>query len=210
MAHLKRSRLWNSILTVLGMLVAGTDSVWQYVKVLLWLNFLGLFAPQPLGTAGSDPWINPTATLKPNLHGLVANLHADARLEFLLVAVVFVAFCWLTQKTNNYELLFAANLVCGLLVSFHSGIVDDVVLFPVFVLVLGACDYVPARSLLAIILTPIPYFHVPGQRTLRRGSSLLASNATRDVLCGANRFVTSNSARSSEDRLVACEMPCQA
>jgi hypothetical protein len=146
------------ILTVLGMLVAGTDSACQYVKGVLWLNFSGLFAPQPSGAAGSDPWINPTATLKPNLHGLVANLHADAKLEFLLVAVVFVAFCWLTQKTNNYELLFAANLVCGLLVSFHSGIVDDVVLFPVFVLVLGSCDYVPARSLLAIILTPIPYF----------------------------------------------------
>jgi hypothetical protein len=146
------------ILTAFGMLVAGTDSVWQYVKVLLWPHFLALFAPQPLGTAGSDSVINPAATLDPNLHGLVANLHGDAKLEFLLVAVVFIAFCWLTQKTNNYELLFAASLVCGLLVSFHSGIVDDVVLLPVFVLVLGSCDYVPARSLLAIILTPIPYF----------------------------------------------------
>jgi hypothetical protein len=146
------------ILTVFGMLVAGAGSVWQYVKGVIWLNFSGLFAAQPLGTAGGDPWINPTATLKPNLHGLVANLHGDAKLEFLLIAAVFIAFCWLTQKTNNYELLFAASLVCGLLVSFHSGIVDDVVLFPVFVLVLGSCDYVPARSLLAIILTPIPYF----------------------------------------------------
>ena len=148
------------VLTVFGMLVAGVDSVWQYVKGVLWLNFSGLIAPQPLGAAGSDPWINPTATLKPNIHGLVANLHGDARLEFLLVAVVFVAFFWLTQKTNNYEFLFAASLVCGLLVSFHSGIVDDVVLFPVFVLVLGSCDNVPLRSLSALILTPIPYFMV--------------------------------------------------
>jgi hypothetical protein len=148
----------TTILTVFGVLVAGTDSVWQYVKVLLWPHFSALFTPQPLGTAGSDSVINPAATLDPNLHGLVANLHGDAKLEFLLVAVVFIAFCWLTQKTDNYELLFAASLVCGLLVSFHSGIVDDVVLFPVFVLVLGSCDYVQARSLLAIILTPIPYF----------------------------------------------------
>jgi hypothetical protein len=148
------------VLTVFGMLVAGADSFWQYVKGVLWLNFSGLFAPQPLGTAGSDPWINPTATLKPNIHGLVANVHGDARLEFLLIAVVFIAFCWLTRKTNNYELLFAASLVCGLLVSFHSGIVDDVVLFPVFVLVLGSCDNVPLRSLAALILTPIPYFMV--------------------------------------------------
>ena len=142
------------------MLVAGVDSVWQYVNGVLWLNFSGLFAPKPVGAAGSDPWVNPTATLKPNIHGLVANVNGDARLEFLLVAVVFIAFCWLTRKTRNYELLFAASLVCGLLVSFHGGIVDDVVLFPVFVLVLGSCDNVPLRSLSALILTPIPYFMV--------------------------------------------------
>jgi len=129
-------------LTVLGILVAGADSIRQYVKVL------------------RDPWINPSATLMPNLHGLVAILHADARLEFLLVALVFMAFFWLTQKTDNYELLLAASLVCGLLVSFHSAIVDDVVLFPVFVLVLGSCDNAPVRALSALVLTPIPYFMV--------------------------------------------------
>jgi hypothetical protein len=47
-----------------------------------------------------------------------------------------------------------------LLVSFHSGIVDDVILFPAFVLVLASCDNVPLRSLSALILTPIPYFMV--------------------------------------------------
>ena len=148
------------VLTLLGMLVAGADSAQQYVKVLLWPHFLALFAPQLIGTAGIDPGINPSPTGMPNLHGLVAILHGDARLEFLLVAVVVMAFFWMTQKTNNYELLFAASLVCGLLISFHSEIVDDVVLFPVFVLVLGSCDNVPLRSLSALILTPIPYFMV--------------------------------------------------
>jgi hypothetical protein len=148
------------VLTVFGILVAGADSIRQYVQVLLWPILSVLLAPQSVGTAASDPWLNPTATLKPNLHGLVAILHVDPRLEFLLIAVVFIAFFWLTQKTNNYELLWAASLVCGLLVSFHSGIVDDVILFPAFVLVLGSCDNVPLRSLSALILTPIPYFMV--------------------------------------------------
>jgi hypothetical protein len=130
------------LLTALGVLVAGPDSLRQYVKVL------------------RDPWINPSATVMPNLHGLVATLHGDTWLELLLAAIVLLAFVWMTQKTANYELLLAASLVCGLLVSFHSGIVDDVLLFPAFVLVLASCDNVPLRSTAALILTPIPYFMV--------------------------------------------------
>jgi len=128
------------ILTVFGMLSIGIASIPQYLNAL------------------RDSSINFSATVMPNLHGLVATLHGGLRLEFFLVAVVFMAFGLLTQKTNNYELLFAASLVCGLLVSFHSGIYDDVVLLPVFVLVTGSCDNVSIRSWLALILTPIPYF----------------------------------------------------
>jgi len=147
----------TSVLTALGILICGVDSIAQYVKGVIWSDVSGMIARQRL-SAGEDQWLNSTATLKPNIHGFVANVHGDARLEFLLIAAVLVAFCWLTQKTTNYELLFGASLICGLLVSFHSGIVDDVVLFPVFVLVLAHCDYVPARSLLAVLLSPIPYF----------------------------------------------------
>ncbi len=61
---------------------------------------------------------------------------------------------------DNFELLFSARLVCGLLVSFHSTIVDDLVLFPVLILVLGSTQLVPLRAAAGLILTPIPYFLV--------------------------------------------------
>ena len=105
-----------ALLAGLGVLVDGTDSTWQYISVL------------------RDPWINPSAIGMPNLHGLVAVLHGDARMEMLLAGVVLLAFLWITQRSENYEFLLAASLVCGLLVSFHSGVADDVVLFPAFVM----------------------------------------------------------------------------
>src|SRR5581483_11815851 len=129
----------TALLTALGALVCGADSLRQYVRVL------------------RDPWINPTAANMPNLHGLAAVLHADVRLELALVAFVLLAFVWLTQRTDDTELLFAASLVCGLLVSFHSGIADDVLLFPAFVLVIGRASSVPLRAAAALILTPVPY-----------------------------------------------------
>jgi hypothetical protein len=129
-----------AMLTVFGTLVDGTDSLRQYVAVL------------------RDPWINPSATGMPNVHGLVAILHGDARMEMLLIGMVLVLFLWTTQRTENYEFLFAAALVCGLLVSFHSGVADDVVLLPAFVMAVGTCASEPLRATAALILTPVPYF----------------------------------------------------
>jgi hypothetical protein len=129
-----------AMLTVLGMLVNGTESLRQYVGVL------------------RDPWINPSATGMPNLHGLVAILHGDARMEMVLIGIVMLVFLWMTQRTENYELLFAATLVCGLLVSFHSGVADDVVLLPAFVMAVGTCASEPLRATAALILTPVPFF----------------------------------------------------
>jgi hypothetical protein len=76
----------------------------------------------------------------------------------LFVASVLLAFVWLTQRTENFEFLFAASLLCGLLVSFHSGVSDDVVLLPAFVMAAGACASEPLLASAALILTPIPYF----------------------------------------------------
>lgn len=105
-----------ALLAGLGVLVNGAHSTWQYITVL------------------RDSWINPSAIGMPNLHGLVAVLHGDARMEMLLAGLVLLAFLWITQRSENYEFLLAASLVCGLLVSFHSGVADDVVLFPAFVM----------------------------------------------------------------------------
>jgi hypothetical protein len=129
-----------ALLAALGVLVNGMDSTRQYVRVL------------------RDPWINPSAIGMPNLHGLVAVWHGDARLELLLGAAVLLAFLWTTQRSKSYEFLLAASLVCGLLVSFHSGVADDVVLVPAFVLAAGASASAALRASAALILTPVPYF----------------------------------------------------
>jgi hypothetical protein len=131
-----------AILTGLGIVVGGVDSMRQYVNVL------------------RDPWINPGATGMPNLHGFVAALHLDAKFEPLLIAAVMLAYLWTLFRSENYEFLLAASLVCGLLTSFHSGVADDILLLPVFVLVVGACSNVPLRAAAGLILTPIPYFMV--------------------------------------------------
>ena len=127
-------------LAAFGLLVNGFYSTAQYIQVL------------------RDPWINPSAIGMPNLHGLVGVLHGDARLEMLLAAAVLLVSLWIAVRSENYELLLAASLVCGLLVSFHSGIADTVVLFPVFVLVASNSANEPLRAGAALILTPIPYF----------------------------------------------------
>ena len=59
-----------ALLAGLGVLVNGAHSTWQYITVL------------------RDSWINPSAIGMPNLHGLVAVLHGDARMEMLLAGLV--------------------------------------------------------------------------------------------------------------------------
>jgi len=129
-------------LAVLGTVVNGPAAWIAWVKVL------------------RDPWINPDAGGMPNLHGLVAALGVNPSWEAILIGGVCLLFLWMTMHFDNFELLFAASLVCGLLVSFHSTIVDDLVLFPVLILVLGSSKLVPLRAAAGLILTPIPYFLV--------------------------------------------------
>jgi hypothetical protein len=132
----------GAVLMALGMVVNGAQSTGQWIKVL------------------RDPWINPEASGMPNLHGLMGALNGGARMEAILAGGVCLLFLWMTRRTDNYELLLAASLVCGLLMSFHSTIVDDLLLLPVMVLVLRSVDAVPLRAATGLILTPIPYFLV--------------------------------------------------
>jgi hypothetical protein len=131
-------------LIALGIAVEGVDAWKQYVGVL------------------RDPWINPSATTMPNLHGLVAVLKGGMGLEVALIASVAVAFLWITRSTDDYEFLLAVSLVCGLLVSFHSGVADDIVLLPAFVAIVRTCSVPSLRAASALILTPVPYFMVLG------------------------------------------------
>ena len=61
--------------TLLGLLVAGPDSLSRYVQVL------------------RDPWINPVATHMPNLHGLVTNLGGGWWLEGALISAFGLWIC---------------------------------------------------------------------------------------------------------------------
>lgn len=129
-----------SVMFALGTIIAGTGSIRQYMNTL------------------RDPWINFSTDMMPNLHGLVSSLHAGEKLEIGLTSALVLTFLWISHKSENYELLLALSLLCSLLVSYHSGIGDDILLLPIFVLILASSMDKPLRFVLAIALTPIPYF----------------------------------------------------
>jgi hypothetical protein len=129
----------TGILLLLGSAVAGVKSNGQYVQAL------------------RNPWINFSTDMMPNIHGLVNTLHASGPLEIAISCAVVLAFVWTCRKTENYEWLLALSLLCGLLVSYHSGIGDDILLLPVFVLMI-ASEYKSLRIALAAALSPLPYF----------------------------------------------------
>lgn len=130
------------VLTGLGVLVAGVDSMRAFLHTL------------------NDPWINASAAVMPNIHGLVSTMHGDMRLEAVLVALVAGSFLWAILRSDNYELLLGLSLVCGLLASFHSEVFDDILLLPAFVAIIGNSSNAPVRAAMALILTPVPYFMI--------------------------------------------------
>jgi len=133
----------TGVLLLLGVLVAGRRSFEQYAGIL------------------RDPWINFSVDMMPNIHGLAASLAggtAASSIEIGIVGAVVAAFLWICQRTDNYEFLFALSLLCGLLVSYHSGISDQILLLLVFVLIVNSRVEKPVRIAVALSLTPIPYF----------------------------------------------------
>jgi len=131
-----------ALLTALGAIMNGPGSLLDWIGVL------------------RDPSIGFAAGVMPNIHGLVAAVHADQRLEIALAAAALGAFLWTVSRVESFDVLLAVSIVCGLLVNFHSGLSDDVLLLVVFVAVTGNCASLPMRSLIALLLTPIPWFMV--------------------------------------------------
>jgi hypothetical protein len=127
-------------LTVFGVAINGIDSIRGWIAVV------------------RNPWINGDAESMPNLHGLVAMLHAPGWSEAMLMVLTVLAFLWLVHKSDSFELLFAAALLCGLLANTHAAVSDELLLIPVMVLVTGATQWAPLRVASALILTPVPYF----------------------------------------------------
>ena len=102
-----------------------------------------------------DPKI--ATSVIPNLHGLVSSIGGGLPMELALMATVASAYVWIVLKTDNYELLLASSIIAGLLISFHCGIPDDILLFFVFVLVTSQGASVWVRSTLGLAMTPVPY-----------------------------------------------------
>src|SRR5271169_3109590 len=104
-------------------MVAGAGSIAQWVGVL------------------RDPWINFSPSMMPNLHGLAATLGAGPAVEAVLAASAVLVFLWICSRTDDYELLLALSVLCGLLVSYHSGVADTILLLFIFVLIMNASPY---------------------------------------------------------------------
>ncbi len=130
-------------LTGLGLAAAGGTEAWQqYRRVLL------------------DPWINPAATIMPNLHGLAAAAGGGTGLEACLIVLVIGASVLIARRSDDDGFALAASLVCGLLASFHSGVPDAIILLPAFVAVERSRPAPPLRAAWALMLTPLPYLMV--------------------------------------------------
>lgn len=104
-----------------------------------------------------DPWIHYSALHMPNLHGLVSILGGGWWLEAALVALLGGAFICLARRLAEPSLVLAAALVAGVLVSYHSGIADAVVLYPAYALLLLYSRSRVLHALAALSLTPIPF-----------------------------------------------------
>jgi hypothetical protein len=111
-----------------------------------WLNVM--FSPL---ITGMPVWkLSPA----PNIHGLVTVLGGSPRVEFLLAGLVILFFVWVCVRVDNFELLLAVSIICGLLVSFHNFTYDDLLLMPVLVLV---SPIRILRTIAGLALTPVVY-----------------------------------------------------
>ena len=125
-----------AVLTLLG----GVSLIGPWLKTML----------SPLITEMPVWKLSPS----PNIHGLVTVLHAGSITELFLVGLVITFFVWACLRVDNFELVLAATLVCGLLVSYHSFTYDDLLLMPVLVLV---SPVRMLRNIVGLALTPIAY-----------------------------------------------------
>ena len=126
------------LLFLLGVLVAGAGSSAQYIKTL------------------RDPYINFSVHSTPNIHGFVASLYPSSAIEMILTGAVVLGFIWACQKTENYESLFGLSLLCGLLVSYHAGTGDLILVLPAFVLMIPSA-HKHLRMALAMAASPLPF-----------------------------------------------------
>jgi Glycosyltransferase family 87 len=101
----------------------------------------------------TDGRVHPSADSMPNLHGLFAGLPHGVYLEALASAAV-VAAAWLTLRTVSFPSGFALTLLGGLLLSFHSYLMDAAILLPALLIVVAGTTRRSLKIAGTLLLSP--------------------------------------------------------
>jgi Glycosyltransferase family 87 len=101
----------------------------------------------------TDGRVHPGPDTMPNLHGLFAALPHGAYLE-IAAALAVVAAAWVTLRAVAFPSGFALTLLGGLLLSFHSYMMDAAILLPALLIVMAGTTRRSLKIAGALLLSP--------------------------------------------------------
>jgi Glycosyltransferase family 87 len=101
----------------------------------------------------TDGRVHPGADSMPNLHGLFAALPHGVYLEVLAAAAVVLA-AWVTLRAVPFPAGFALTLIGGLLLSFHSYLMDAAILLPALLIVVSGTNRHGLKIAATLLLSP--------------------------------------------------------
>ncbi len=101
----------------------------------------------------TDGRVHPGADSMPNLHGLVAEIPFGTYLEAGAVVAVGAA-AWTVSRNLSFPSAFALTLLGGLLLSYHSYLMDTAVLLPALLIVISASNQYWIKACGALLLSP--------------------------------------------------------
>jgi len=170
----------GSVLLAISFAVAGPAWPWRYYAVI------------------TDARIHVGVRSMPNFHAMLAGLPFSTILEILasgaVAALVFVA----ARRQPLFEWSMALALVAGILVSFHSYVMDCALLLPPILLVLDSVMAAPLRIAALVLATPIPWFFLNLPAPLPTATRLLLVFLVLRMAWPAARGAAHASAATSE------------
>ncbi len=101
----------------------------------------------------TDGRVHPGADSMPNLHGLFAALPYGAYLETLAVVAV-VAAAWIVLRAASFPSGLALTLLGGLLLSYHSYMMDAAILLPALLILMAGTTRRSLKLAGALLLSP--------------------------------------------------------
>jgi hypothetical protein len=101
----------------------------------------------------TDGRVHPGPDSMPNLHGLFAGLPQGLYLEALASAAVIVA-AWVSLRDASFPAGFALTLLGGLLLSFHSYLMDAAIVLPALLIVVAGTSRRWLKIAGALLLSP--------------------------------------------------------